>query len=135
MACWLLKTEPGSYGFADLLREGSTVWEGVVNALAQKHLRAARQGDEALVYHTGDEKAVVGVARIASDPYPDPHDAAGKRVVVDLEPVRRLPAAVTLAEIKADPAFRDFDLVRNSRLSVMPVPEPLRARLLALGGL
>jgi predicted RNA-binding protein with PUA-like domain len=78
---------------------------------------------------------VVGVARIASDPYPDPHDAAGKRVVVDLEPVRRLPAAVTLAEIKADPAFRDFDLVRNSRLSVMPVPEPLRARLLALGGL
>jgi predicted RNA-binding protein with PUA-like domain len=135
MACWLLKTEPGSYGFSDLLRDGSTVWEGVANALAQKHLRAARRGDEALVYHTGDEKSVVGVARIASDPYPDPGDAAGKRVVVDLEPVRRLPEAVTLAEIRADPAFRDFDLVRQSRLSVMPVPEPLRARLLALGGL
>lgn len=135
MSCWLLKTEPGTYSFADLLREGRTVWEGVANALAQKHLRAARAGDEALVYHTGDEKAVVGLARVASDPYPDPRHPGGKLVVVELEPVRRLPAAVTLAEVKADPAFRDFDLVRNSRLSVMPVPEPLRARLLELGGL
>lgn len=135
MACWLLKTEPGSYSFGDLARDGRTVWEGVSNALAQKHLRAARAGDEALVYHTGDEKSVVGLARIASDPYPDPGDAEGRRVVVDLEPVRRLPEVVTLGEIKADPAFREFDLVRNSRLSVMPVPEPLRARLLELGGL
>ena len=135
MACWLLKTEPGTYSFADLQREKRTVWEGVANALAQQHLRAARAGDEALVYHTGEEKAVVGVARIASDPYPDPGDAAGKRVVLDVEPLQRLPAPVTLGEIKADPAFRDFALVRNSRLSVMPVPEPLRSRLRELGGL
>ena len=121
MACWLLKTEPSSYSFEDLAREGRTVWEGVGNALALRHLRAARQGDEALVYHTGDEKAVVGIARVVSDPYPDPRQDDPRRVVIDLEPVRRLPEPVSLLDIKADPAFRDFD-IRQEALDFIEIP-------------
>lgn len=126
---WLLKTEPSDYGYGDLEKAGKAVWDGVRNAVALKHLRAIRRGDEVLVYHTGDEKAVVGVARATSDGYPDPKDAA--LVVVDLEPVRRLKRPVTLAEIKADAAFAAWELVRLPRLSVTPVPEPLYRRLLA----
>jgi predicted RNA-binding protein with PUA-like domain len=135
MACWLLKTEPSTYGYADLEREGRATWDGVTNALALKHLREAASGDEAFIYHTGGERSVVGLARLASAPYPDPKAGDPRRVVVDLVPVRRLPAAVSLAEIKADPAFRELALVRNARLSVVPVPAPLRDRLFALGGL
>lgn len=118
---WLLKTEPSTYAWADLVRERRATWDGVSNPTALSHLRAMRKGDEAFVYHTGDEKAIVGIARVASDPYPDPKLSDAKRVVVDLEPVRALKAPVTLASVKADKRFAGFALVRISRLSVMPV--------------
>ena len=121
MSRWLLKTEPSTYAFADLVRDGRTTWDGVSNPAALGHLRAMKKGDEALVYHTGDEKAAVGIARVASDPYPDPKQKDPRLVVVDLEPVRALPRPVTLKAVKADPRFADFALVRISRLSVMPV--------------
>lgn len=118
---WLLKTEPSTYAWGDLVRERRATWDGVSNPTALSHLRAMRKGDEAFVYHTGDEKAIVGIARVVSDPYPDPKLSDPKRVVVDLEPVRALKAPVTLASVKADTRFADFALVRISRLSVMPV--------------
>ena len=112
MALWLFKEEPGSYSFADLQRDGSTTWSGVTNALAQKHLRAVKKGDRVFFYHTGDEKAVVGVMQVTADPKPDPDDATGKRVVVTVKPVRKLKHPVTLAAIKADKAFAEWELVR-----------------------
>lgn len=118
---WLFKEEPGSYSFGDLIAEGRTRWSGVKNPLAQIHLRAVRRGDRILYYHTGKEKAVVGVARATSAPFPDPDDRTGKRVAVDIVPGRRLRHPVPLAEIKSRGAFADFPLVRISRLSVMPV--------------
>lgn len=133
MAYWLLKTEPGDYAYSDLERDGGTVWDGVRNNLALKHMRKMRAGDRALIYHTGKEKAVVGVAEISSDTYPDPEGDDERIVVFDLRPERSLGRPVTLAEIKADPRFRDFALVRISRLSVMPVPAPLWQRILKLG--
>jgi predicted RNA-binding protein with PUA-like domain len=129
---WVLKTEPSEYGFADLVRDRRTRWEGVSNPVALKHLRSMLEGDQALIYHTGKEKAVVGLARIAGAPYPDPSDP--KLVVVDIEPVRPLPRAVSLAEIKAEPAFADLGLVRVPRLSVVPVEPAQWKRLLAMGG-
>jgi predicted RNA-binding protein with PUA-like domain len=120
---WLVKEEPTHYGFDVLVKDTKTVWSGVRNALAQKHLRNIKKGDRIFYYHTGDEKAVVGIAKALSDPYPDPEDTSGKYVAVDIAPVERLPRAVTLAEIKADAAFRDFPLVRIARLSVMPVTD------------
>jgi predicted RNA-binding protein with PUA-like domain len=120
---WLVKEEPTHYAFAALVADKKAMWSGVRNALAQKHLRAVKKGDRVLYYHTGNEKAVIGIARALSDPYPDPEDPSGKYVAVDLAPVRRLPRPVTLAEIKADRAFRDFPLVRIARLSVMPVSD------------
>lgn len=118
---WLFKEEPTHYGFDVLERDGRTVWAGVKNPLAQKHLRGVRKGDRILYYHTGSEKAIVGTARAAGDAYPDPDDPSGKAFVVDVEPTSRLSRPVTLAEIKATPAFADFALVRMPRLSVMPV--------------
>lgn len=123
MAQWLVKEEPEHYGYAQFERDRKTVWAGVRNPLAQKHLRAIRKGDPVFYYHTGKEKAVVGVARAVSDAYPDPSDASGKLHVVDLAPTRELPKPVTLAAIKAQPAFASFPLVRMSRLSVMPVTD------------
>ncbi len=120
---WLFKEEPSHYSFDDLARDRSTTWSGVKNALAQKHLRSVRKGDRIFYYHTGDEKAIVGIARATGNAYPDPADASGKAFVVDVEPVRRLPRPVTLAEIKADKRFAQFPLVRSARLSVMPVNE------------
>lgn len=125
MAFWLFKEEPGSYSFADLQRDGSTVWSGVSNALAQKHLRTVKKGDRIFFYHTGDEKAVVGVMEAAAAPGPDPDDKSGKLVVVKVKPVRKLPKPVPLSAIKADQAFANWELVRVARLSVMPVPEDL----------
>jgi predicted RNA-binding protein with PUA-like domain len=121
---WLFKEEPTHYAFDDLVREKKTVWSGVKNPLAQKHLRSVKKGDRIFYYHTGDEKSVVGIARAASDAYPDPKDKSGKLHVVDVAPEKKLPRPVTLAEIKAVPSFRDFPLVRISRLSVMPVTDP-----------
>jgi len=119
---WLFKTEPSSYSFAQLERDGRTTWDGVANALARKHLRGVTRGDRVLIYHTGDEKAVVGTAEAISDPYPDPKTRDDARaVVVDLAVKSRLPRPVTLAELKARPSLAAFPLVRLPRLSVMPV--------------
>jgi predicted RNA-binding protein with PUA-like domain len=120
---WLFKEEPTHYSFDDLVKDKRTVWSGVKNPLAQRHLHAVKKGDRIFYYHTGDEKAVVGIAKATGDAYPDPADRTGKQAVVDVAPVKKLPRAVTLAEIKADAAFKDFPLVRISRLSVMPVTD------------
>lgn len=118
---WLFKEEPTHYSFEDLVKDKKAVWEGVKNPLAQKHLRSVRKGDAIFYYHTGDEKAVVGIARAASDAYLDPKIRDGKTVVVDVEPVKPLPHPVTLATIKSRAGFKNFPLVRIPRLSVMPV--------------
>src|SRR5436309_11453086 len=123
MARWLFKSEPGCYSFDDLRRDRSTVWDGITNALARKHLRCVRPGDEILFYHTGDEKAVVGVMKATSGPKPDPNGDDEKSVVVEVKPVKALPHPVSLARIKADPTLASWDLVRLSRLSVMPVTD------------
>ena len=120
---WLVKEEPTHYGFDEFVKDKKAVWSGVRNALAQKHLRAIKKGDRVFYYHTGAEKAVVGIAKAVSNAYPDPEDKSGKYVAVDLVPVERLPRPVALTEIKADSAFKDFPLVRISRLSVMPVTD------------
>jgi predicted RNA-binding protein with PUA-like domain len=130
---WLLKEEPQHYSFEDLLRDKRTSWTGVKNALAQKHLRSIRKGDRVLFYHTGGEKAVVGVAKAASDPYPDPADKTGKLHAVDIAPVRRLQTPVPLAAFKADPFYASFPLVRMPRLSVMPVTDEQWQRIEHLG--
>jgi predicted RNA-binding protein with PUA-like domain len=123
MAQWLVKEEPEHYAYDQLEKDRKTVWAGVRNPLAQKHLRSIRKGDRIFYYHTGKEKAVVGVARAIGDAYPDPDDDTGKSFVVDVAPEKKLARPVTLAEIKADRAFADFPLVRMSRLSVMPVTD------------
>jgi len=123
MAQWLVKEEPDHYAYAQLERDGTTVWSGVRNPLAQKHLRGIRRGDRVFYYHTGKEKAVVAVAKASGNAYPDPADKAGTLYAVDLVPQARLARPVTLAEIKADPAFASFPLVRMARLSVMPVSD------------
>ena len=123
MARWLVKEEPEHYSYDQLVKDRKTVWAGVKNPLAQKHLRSIRKGDGIFYYHTGKEKAIVAIATAASDAYPDPKDATGKAFVVDVAPVKKLARPVTLAEVKADRAFADFPLVRMSRLSVMPVTD------------
>ena len=120
---WLVKTEPSIYSFADLVRDRKTAWEGVANNLALIHLRAMQPGDPVLVYHTGDEKAVVGLARVARGPYPDPALGDEKRVVVDLEAVGTLAAPVPIASIRSSASCRDLGLVKIPRLSVMPVSD------------
>jgi predicted RNA-binding protein with PUA-like domain len=126
---WLFKEEPTHYGFDALVKDKRTVWSGVKNPLAQKHLHAVKRGDRIFYYHTGDEKSVVGVAEALGDAYPDPDDRTGKQAVVDVAPVRKLARPVTLAEIKADRAFANFPLVRMSRLSVMPVSDAEWSRI------
>jgi predicted RNA-binding protein with PUA-like domain len=133
-AYWIVKTDTDTYSFDDLQREGRTVWDGVSNALALKHLRSMAPGDRVLIYHSGDEKALAGLARVASAPYQDPKRSDPKLTVVDLEADRRLERPVTLAAIKAEAAFKDLPLVRMSRLSVGPVPAQQWKRLLAMGG-
>ncbi len=118
---WLFKEEPSHYSFDQLQKDGRTVWSGVKNALAQKHLRSVRKGDCIFYYHTGDEKAIVGIAQAVSDPYPDPADPA--LVVVDVKGVRRLPHPVSLAAIKSSGRFASLPLVRIPRLSVMPLSD------------
>jgi predicted RNA-binding protein with PUA-like domain len=120
---WLFKEEPTHYGFDALVNDTHAVWSGVKNPLAQKHLHAVKKGDRIFYYHTGDEKAVVGIAKALGDAYADPNDKTGRAAVVDVAPVKKLPRPVTLAEIKADPSFKTFPLVRISRLSVMPVTD------------
>jgi predicted RNA-binding protein with PUA-like domain len=120
---YLFKEEPTHYSFDDLVRDGTTVWSGVKNALAQKHLKTVKKGDRIFYYHTGGEKAVVGIAKAVTDAYADPTEKAGKLGAVDIAPVKKLPRAVTLAEIKAVKSLASMPLVRISRLSVMPVTD------------
>jgi len=131
---WLFKEEPTHYSFDDLVKDKKTVWSGVKNPLAQKHLHSVAKGDRIFYYHTGDEKAVVGIAKALSAAYADPEDSSGKQAVVEVGPVTKLSRPVTLAEIKADRAFKDFPLVRISRLSVMPVTDAEWARIERLAG-
>jgi predicted RNA-binding protein with PUA-like domain len=134
MARFLVKTEPSTYSFADLRRDRRTVWDGISNPVALKHLATIRTGDTVVVYHTGDEKQAVGLATAASDAYPDPKLANPKRLVVDLAADRPLPKPVTLAQVKADAVLKATDLARLPRLSVVPFTEAQFQRLLDLSG-
>ena|SRR5690348_10990811 len=134
MARFLVKTEPSTYSFADLKRDGRAVWDGVSNPVALKHLATIRKGDTVVVYHTGDEKQAVGLAVAASDAYPDPKLKEPKRLVMDLTPDRPLPKPVTLAQGKADAVLKHSELARLPRLSVMPLSEAQFQRLLRLAG-
>jgi predicted RNA-binding protein with PUA-like domain len=157
-AYWLFKQEPSTYNYTQLEKDGWTRWDGVANNLALKHLRNVRKGDKAIFYHTGDERQAVGIMEIVSDPYPDPKNNAENEnksndrlppssssssesdgrtamvVVVDVRPAGRLKKPVTLQQIKNDPAFSQWELVRLSRLSVMPVPEKLWERIMKMSG-
>jgi predicted RNA-binding protein with PUA-like domain len=130
MARWLLKSEPGSYGWDDLVREGATEWDGVRNHAAAAHLRAMRLGDTALFYHSGEQKAVVGIARVTRAARPD--GTEGNWASVAVAPVESLPRPVTLAALKGEPALTGMAMLRQSRLSVAPVTEAEWAAILAL---
>ncbi len=131
---WLLKTEPTTYSFDRLVKEGQAVWDGVRNNLALKYLREMKSGDQLLIYHSGTDKAVVGQARVVKAAYPDPAADDPKVVVVDLVPVGKLPKPVTLSAIKAEPSLSDLPLVRMPRLSVMPVPGEAWKKILGMAG-
>ena len=122
---WLVKEEPSHYPFSALVKDGRTSWTGVRNPVAQKNLQSMKKGDRIFYYHTGDEKQIVGIATALADPKPDPADPSGKLWAIDVGPVGPLNKPVTLAAIKADPRFENWQLVRIPRLSVMPVPDVL----------
>ena len=130
MARWLMKSEPESYSWADLVRDGGTEWDGVRNNAARVHLKAMRQGDEAFFYHSMSDKAVVGIMRVTRGAEPDPK--APEWVRVQVEPVKPLAKPVTLAEIKAEPALAKMELIRQSRLSVAPVRDEEWAKVLEM---
>ena len=134
-AKWLLKSDPEHYSFFDLERDGKTVWDGISNNLALKNLRKVRHGDLVMIYHTGSERAVVGLAEAASDPYPDPQQKDARLVVIALQAREKLARAVTLDEIKKSSALKSFDLVRLPRLSVMPVSDAQWNAILAMAGI
>lgn len=123
MASWLVKTEPGEYSWADLVRDRKTFWDGVTNPQAQLNMRAMAKGDTVVVYHSQTDKAAVGLATVVKAGYPDPTDVNGKRVWVDIAPVRALARPVTLGAMKAEPVFETSPLVRQSRLSVVPLTD------------
>jgi len=131
MAYWVMKSEPGTYGWDDLVRDGGTDWDGVRNPAARLHLRAMKPGDEAFFYHSGDERAVVGIMRIAGEAEPDGPDGTWAKVRV--EPLRPL-GPVTLKSIKAEPRLAKMELIRQSRLSVSPVREEEWAAVLEMAG-
>lgn len=134
MARFLVKSEPSTYSFGDLERDKRTVWDGVSNPVAIRHMATIRKGDTVIVYHTGDEKQAIGLAVAASDAYPDPKLKNPKRLVVDLAFDRALPKPVTLAQVKADATLKGTELARLPRLSVMPFSETQYQRLLKLAG-
>ncbi|MBE9128478.1 MULTISPECIES: EVE domain-containing protein [unclassified Coleofasciculus] len=134
MAYWLLKTEPQDYSWADLERDKRTVWNGVKNPLALKYLRTMRLGDGVLIYHTGKERQIMGVAEVLTSAYPDPSLTDLKQVVVEIRAVRSLPKPVTLAQLKQEDSFTGFDLLGLPRLSVVPVSSEYWQRLLQLAG-
>lgn len=123
MAIWLLKTEPSVYSYDDLERDGQTMWDGVTNNAALKNIRAMQEGDLAIIYHTGDEKCAVGIADVVRGYYVNPEQDDPKLAVCDVKAKERLPKPVTLAQIKARPDLKDWDLVRQARLSVVPVSD------------
>ncbi|MEO6436519.1 MAG: EVE domain-containing protein [Tepidisphaeraceae bacterium] len=129
MAYWLLKTEPDCYAWPDLERDKKTTWDGVSNELALKHIRTMKKGDLALIYHTGGERQAVGIAEIVSAPYADPKEGDERLAVVDLKARKKLASPVGLDVIKADKAFAGWDLLRISRLSVVPVPAAMWKRI------
>ena len=131
---WLFKTEPSVYSYQQLVKDKKTMWDGVANNLALKHLKDIKKGELIFIYHTGDEKQAVGLATAASDAYPDPKLEDPKRPVFDLKPDRALPKPVTLAQVKADAMLKSSDLARLPRLSVMPFTEEQFARLMKLAG-
>jgi predicted RNA-binding protein with PUA-like domain len=130
MAHWLMKSEPGSYSWPDLVRDGATEWDGVRNPAARLHLKAMKCGDEAFFYHSGDERAVIGIMRVTREAAPDPRDP--NWVSVAVEPVRALKQPVTLKQVKADPKLAKMELIRQSRLSVSPVRDAEWAQILDL---
>ncbi len=125
MNYWLLKTEPSVYSYDDLERDKKTVWDGVGHPKALMNIRDSQKGDMLFIYHTGDEKQIVGIAETVSDPYSDPKSDNPRMAVFDIKPVRKLKKPVTLVQIKADKKFSEFRLVKESRLSVVPVPEDI----------
>lgn len=141
MATFILKTEASTYSFDDLVREKQTAWTGVSNPVALGNIRTMKKGDEAYIYHTGDEKAIVGLAQVVKEAYEDPDqpgvNAKGepKFAIVDLKPLRKVKTQVTLAAVKADKRFAAFPLVTQPRLSVIPVPADLDAALRKMTGL
>lgn len=134
MVYWLLKSEPQDYSWANLEETERAVWDGVKNPLALKYLRTMQVDDQAFIYHTGKERQIVGIAQILSTPYPDPVLNDPKRVVVDIRAVRSLSQPVTLAQIKQDITFANFDLIRLPRLSVIPVSTEYWQRILQMAG-
>ena len=124
MAYWLAKTEPDAFSYQDLERLGRDRWDGVRNFVALRHIGKMQPGDRIFIYHTGKTKAIVGVAQVISPAYPDPAEQDPRLVVVDVEPLYPLIRPVTLKEVKQNPAFQEWELVKQSRLSVMPVSEP-----------
>jgi predicted RNA-binding protein with PUA-like domain len=135
MAYWLVKSEPFKYSWSQMVADGRTHWDGVRNYQAANNLKAMQVGDRAFFYHSNEGKEIVGVVEIARTAYPDPGDEAGRFVMVDIKPLLPVPRPVTLAEIKADPRLADFALVRQSRLSVVPVRDAEWAMLCAMAGI
>ena len=134
MTRWLLKSEPDVYSWDQLVAEGETVWNGVRNNAARLNLRAMKAGDEAFFYHSNIGKEIVGICRISREAYPDPTDESGQWVAVSVQPVRKLANPVTLAAMKAEPALAGFQLIRQSRLSVVPVRDEEWAQVLGMAG-
>ena len=125
MSYWLLKTEPTVYSYSDLERDKKTTWDGVTSPWALPYIKRVKTGDEVFIYHTGDEKQVVGIGEIISEPYADPKSKNAKLFVFDVKPIRKLKNPVTLAQVKADKRFKESKLVNNPRLSVQPMPDEL----------
>ncbi|MFN7176135.1 MAG: EVE domain-containing protein [Thermaurantiacus sp.] len=134
MAFWLLKSEPNVYSWDDLVRDGETVWDGVKNAQAAMNLKAMAVGEDAFFYHSNIGKEVVGICRVTKTAYPDPNDDTGKWVAVSVAPVRPLPRPVTLSQMKAEPSLAEFQLIRQGRLSVVPVRAEQWATILTMAG-
>ena len=134
MAYWLVKSEPAKYAYADLERDGRTVWDGVRNNAAALHLKAMKTGDEVLYYHSQEGLAVVGIAKVVKEAFPDASDPTGRFVAVELAPLRPLKRPVTLAEMKAEPRLAGMEMIRQSRLSVSPVRPEEWTTILKLAG-
>jgi len=133
MAYWLMKTEPGAWSWEDQVNAGTAEWDGVRNYQAANNMKTMRKGDRAFFYHSVNEKRIVGIVEIAREYYPDPSDSSGRFGMVDVRAVKPMNRPVTLADIKAEPRLQHLDLIRQSRLSVMPVDEDAWKLICAMG--